>query len=266
MAWFFRSRTFGNAVASVPPGTPTLAVADHRDNTGGTANITGADATAAISIFSQSVDGQLGSVNWILRASRTGNGDVSFAVPAGYYWFKAESNVSGSLATSNLVYQNITAGETAVLYRCLRAVQSRLQLLALADIAGSEIIVQKLPLDRALGSATFHELPAVLVSPEQESMDPHAGVNQRDDVGYGVRVTLVDRDNQERTREANLDKFLLWREQIARAFRQQRLSGVPEIYTCIVEPDQVVGSDAWTKNLFASSLVLRFLSRERRGM
>jgi hypothetical protein len=79
-------------------------------------------------------------------------------------------------------------------------------------------------------------------------------------------VTIVDRDNQERTREANLDQYLLWREQIARAFRQQRLSGVPEIYTCIVEPDQVVGADAWSKNLFASSLVLRFLSRERRGM
>lgn len=266
MAWFFRSRTFGNGAAGTAPAGPALSVADHTNGSGATATITGADTPANINVFTHSVDGQLGSGNWSLTGSRTGNGNLTLSLPVGYYWFKAESTLPGGLATSNLVYQNVTSGDTAVLYRCLRAVQARLQLLTLEGIASSSIVVQKIPLDRSLGTAAGHQLPALLVSPEQESMDPKAGVNQRDDVGYGVRVTIVDRDNQERTREANLGHYLLWRQQIARAFRQQRLSGVAEIYTCIVEPDQVVGSEAWAKNLFASSLVLRFLSREGRGM
>jgi len=257
-------KQFGPAGGGSATPAPTLAVSDNADGTGGVATITGAAAGAAVTVYSQAVDGDLGSAAWTSRGSRTGNGTVSVAPGNGFFWWKAIASAGGSEATSNLVYQNCSDGLAAVHHRCLAAVQSKVRALGLAGLDADSVLVRKLPIDRGLGPQV--SLPAVLVTPERETMPPGAGVNLRDDVGYAVAVTLVDRDNQEPSLSANLNQYLRWREQIARAFRHQRLPGVPEIVTCTVEPAGVVGADAWAKNLYVSSLVLRFTSREQRGI
>jgi hypothetical protein len=153
----------------------------------------------------------------------------------------------------------------SVYWSCLRAVQAQIQALNLPGLTTLSIVIKKLPLDRNMGTAPGLALPAVLITPDRETMDPQAGTNSFDDVVYSVRVTMFDRDNQEPTVAANLDRYLAWRQQIARAFRNQTLAGVPEVYSASVEPAEVVNADAWARNLYASALLLRFVSREPRG-
>jgi len=154
----------------------------------------------------------------------------------------------------------------SVSYRCLLAAQAVIQSLGLANVDAANVVVRKLPLDRGLGAGLPIQFPAVLLTPERETMDPTAGVAGLDDVVYGVRVTVVDVDNQESTLLANLDKYSLWREQIARAFRNQRLSGVPEVINAHVDPADPILPDAWQDNLYAAGLLLRFVSREPRSV
>lgn len=149
-------------------------------------------------------------------------------------------------------------------YRCLLAAQTVIQSLSLLGVGGN-VIVRKLPLDRGLGAGRLNSLPAVLLTPERESMNPAAGVTGLDDVVYGVRVTVIAADNQESTLAANLDIYSLWREQIARAFRNQRLSGVPEVINAYVDPAEPLDFDAWQDNLYVAALLLRFVSREPRA-
>ena len=62
-----------------------------------------------------------------------------------------------------------------------------------------------------------------------------------------------------------LDRQLLWRQQISRAFRNQRLPGVPEVINSAVEPDDGPHEHGWKHELFNTALRLRFTSREPRG-
>ena len=154
---------------------------------------------------------------------------------------------------------------SSVYGRVLLATQQSIQSLGLDGIDPSSVVVQKLPVDRHLGIADGVALPAILITPEGETIDPASGTNLMDDVTYAVRVTLVDRDNQEPTLVANVDRYFVWRQRIARTFRNQTLAAVPEIYTTTLDPGDVVDSAAWESNLFASVLTLRFVSREPRG-
>jgi hypothetical protein len=156
-------------------------------------------------------------------------------------------------------------GWSSVYGRVLLATQQSIQSLDLDGVDTASVVVQKLPVDRHLGIADGVALPAILITPQGESIDPASGTNLMDDVTYAVRVTLVDRDNQEPTLVANIDRYLIWRQRIARTFRNQPLTAVPEIYTTILEPGDVVDAAAWESNLFASVLTLRFVSREPRG-
>jgi hypothetical protein len=58
------------------------------------------------------------------------------------------------------------------------------------------------------------------------------GVSGRDDVGYPVDVVFQDNRG---VNETLLRKWGLWRERGERAFRNQRVPGVTEVYTCEIE-------------------------------
>jgi hypothetical protein len=162
-------------------------------------------------------------------------------------------------------FGGIANAVSSVFWRTLTSVHERLQTLGLAGVEPESIVIQKLPVDRRFGATGGIALPAVVISPERETMDPRVGTNALDDVTYTVRLTMFDRDNQETTLAAHLDRYLAWREQIARAFRNQRLNGVPEIFTASVEPTEVINAGEWAKNLFVSAVLLKFTSREPRG-
>lgn len=253
--------------------TPTLSIADNADGTGGVATISGATAGTIQDVFAQKVDGELGTAAWEMVGTRTSDGTINVTPTAGltgYYWWYCESTDetdSGSdsggtddeTVISNLVYQNLTDGADAVMERCLTGVQSRIQGLSLLDIPNANIIVQKKADEKKVS------LPAILISTGgPETMVPTAGTNVRDDIGYPVFVGIVAADNQDQTKDRA--KYLKWREQIARAFRNQHLPGVTEVYTMQIETRDIVAPSWFVNNLFVSSMVIRCISREVRGI
>jgi hypothetical protein len=256
-------RGFGSLAV---PSAPALIVVDNGNNTGALATISGSTATAMNTVYVQSFDGELGTTNWTSAGSRIGDGTLHLSLTVGHRLAYVNSTLSGVSSVSSVVYFVVTDGLAPVHLACLTAAQARIQALLLDGVGADSILVAKIPLDRNLGTGSGVALPAILLAPERETVDPQAGVNSLDDVGYGVMVTIVDRDNQEPTLHLNLDKYLLWREKIVRAFRNQRLPGVPGVMNCVVEPAEVVSGEAWSKNLFTSALVLRFVSREPRGL
>jgi hypothetical protein len=149
--------------------------------------------------------------------------------------------------------------------RCLLAVQTGIQSLDLRGLLSASVVVQELPWARDfLGANPKHALPGVIVSPwGSEQMDASQGTNLKDDVEYPVCISIVAANDQRLT--AHLGRYLLWRQCMSRAFRNQPLSGVDEVLTCLVEPGQVVLPDAFLRGLYHSALLLRFVSRESRG-
>lgn len=261
-------RGAGSSTATAPTA-PTLAIADNGDGTGGVATISGGDSGSTHTVYYQRVDGELGTSNWTSAGSRSGNGTVAVAPTADrYYWWYAKATSSGGAAVSNLVYQNITSGTESVHYRCLLAAQSRIQGLTLSGIANGSILVQKVPmaLDALWGaSPKTYQFPGIILSPlGSEKFSHEEGSNYRDTVGYPVVVAIFDADNRSLT--ANHAKYLLWRQKIERAFRNQRLPGVTEIERAFIEPGPILDLGHWFANRFHSALTIRFKSYEVRGI
>lgn len=243
----------------MPLTAPTLSVADSANGTGGVATLSGGDSGATNAISVQAIDGELGTSTWTSKGSRTGNGTVSIAATAGFYWVRCVSTLLTETVVSNLVYQNFTSGTDAVLEQCLEAVQSRIQGLALSGIANSSVVVQKVPSDKNIVR------PAVLIGPVGgESIGLPNGSNIRDDIGYPVFVGIVAADNQDQ--EANRARNLLWRQKIRMAFHAQRLPGVSLVYTCGVETRDIVAPDWFASMRFLSAMVVRCFAREPRGI
>jgi hypothetical protein len=103
--------------------------------------------------------------------------------------------------------------------------------------------------------------------------DQHlGGTNVRDDIGYPVTILLQDRADFIGNSITNeTPKWDLWREKVDKAFRNQRLSGVDEVYTCLIEPGRRPATEpgAETPKIYLStrvSLVVRALTRETRGI
>ena len=146
--------------------------------------------------------------------------------------------------------------------RCLSAVFARVQSLGLGGIAAESIVLREVPWARDFTQGVL-DLPGIVITPEgAESASISAGTNRRDDIGYPILVTLLAADNEQSV--DNLRAVLRWREVIARAFRQQRLSDVDEVIACQVENRPVIGAEAYQKGMLQSALLLRFISREPR--
>jgi hypothetical protein len=242
---------------------PQLAITDHSDGTGATATITGAAAESTNTVYVQNFAGDLGGGGWATAGTRTGDGEVALALAAGHYFGCVVSTLGQGQAVSAVSYFLVTDGQESIHARCLAAAQARIRLLALEGLENESVVIEKVPAGRNLAAGVG--LPAVVLSPHRAAMPAAAGTNSQDDVHYDVLVAIFDRDNQEPSLVANLDRHLLWRQQIARAFRNQRLAGVPEIINAEVEPAEGLLDEAWKRELMASAVLLRFTSREARG-
>jgi len=259
--------------SSSTTSAPVLSVADNGDGSGAIATIDGASSTARVTVWVASFSGQLGSAAWESAGNLAGNGNLPLTIPLGHYFGYASAlDADGGSSASPVDYFTVTDAAQAIAYQCLAAAQARIQSLSLPNLDNANVIVRKLPIDRYLGPGQPTGLPAILLTPVTEQMPPLEGVNAKDDVTYGVLCTIVDADNQEPTLSANLPQYTLWRQSIARAFRNQRLYGVTSpdgsnpIINAFVEPaDQLIPA-AWTANLYASAMLLRFVSREARGI
>lgn len=123
--------------------------------------------------------------------------------------------------------------------------------------APEEIAIRKWPYDKSRDKD--HWYPGITISRAMENERP--GTNERDDVGYGIQVTMV-MDNSAYPDE--LDYFSEWRQKIRKAFIHQRLTGTgtDTIYTCLVEPGPVYKNVP--ENYDIDTLVIRVMSREAR--
>ena len=150
----------------------------------------------------------------------------------------------------------------SVLKSILDQVQADVQSLALDGIASGNIQVIKVfnQVEEVLPT-----LPGVLVLPiDSESIARADGTNHRDDVGYPIAIGIVAADSD--SQSADFDRNLLWRERIRKKFINQRLVNVPSVFTCLIEPRQIVDPFRWlSRNLWVSTLILRFMSREARS-
>lgn len=258
------SRRGGGSGSATPPDSPTITVADNADGTGGVVTITGSTVGATNTVYSQAVDGDLGTAAWVDQGDRTGNGVVAVDPGDGYYWWQVISSNANGTAASNLVYQPMTDGANSIHYRCLLAVQSRIQVLSLAGVANDSVRIQPFPIPRDFGTGLTYSLPCVLVSPYgNERADEGQGTNIRDDFGYPIPVAMIAANNHSLAVE---NAKLKWREQIIRAFQNQRLPGVAESIRSIVEPGPVVVPADWTKQYWASSVTIRCICRATRGL
>lgn len=152
----------------------------------------------------------------------------------------------------------------AVHNQCLDQVQTVIRALGLTDVASASVVTKKLPLERVKNNDSL-SYPIIIITPEQVTLNPAAGDNVNDDIVYGVGVNIADNDNQERTLEANLNKYLLWLQKVSRAFHNKRLSNVSSTIGCHVSPMPPVSANHWLHDLWSSGHLLKFISRENRN-
>lgn len=252
---------------------PTLSFADAADGTGGTLTISGSTGGATNALYTQRLDAAwYGDEGWNSEGSRSGDGTIAVTCEPGQYMgyvlstSGAESNVS-----LPLMFRASDESES-VYFQCLQAAQTRIRLLELRDIMPGNITAWKLPLLRAVGSAIGKKasFPCVILSTmEAEALNAEAGTNARDEIIYPVGVTIVsevDVKPEYGHVEEGHDRHLKWREQIRKAFINQRLPGVSSIWRTNVRMrvPQIAGLIA--DGLEGSAMVLEFISRETRGL
>lgn len=250
---------------------PVLSISDDADGTGGVATVTGSTVGTTNTLYSQTVDGSIGSASWTSRGSRTGDGNISVAIssPTTYYWWKLVSTDGSDTEVSNLVYQPLTDGAEAIHYRLMLAIQSRLQSLTfpaltspVGTISSSDIVVRKIPIDQ---EGHLPDKPCIVIAPVNREKFNHAGgTNLRDEVSYPVGVVLVTADNRQLTKD--MPQVLKIREQIVRALESFRPTAVTEINRVTVDPEAIFPTPQWLKNLVASAVVAQGLAWQTRGL
>lgn len=238
------------------------------DNGNGTisATVTGTTAGRTLNLLRTLWSGKMKTYNWTSVAtqaiSSTTTTIADLATDFGYYqWLAVETLGSDQHSITGLVYRNVVDPEyRAVWSRCVEATKISIDGLNLSGIPESRVVPMWYPtLLKDISPTT----PACIVAPFGPEQFPN-NLNDSDNVSYGVLVVLVDGIN--RQSKANFDRDLLWREQVSRALRFQRLAGVSEIWNTVPEPDTVVPAEAWKANFLIQATLYRFISREPRGL
>ena len=157
-----------------------------------------------------------------------------------------------------LIGDSSPALTTAVAWDILQAVQTKIVSLDLSRLPPENVVIRKLVLER------FIPKPGIALAMIGDRMPTNEGTCNSDDVTYSMLLVIYDIDNQEPTFQAHIAEYLSWKEQIAKAFRNQRLPGAATVYRGSVEPAETVIPEAWKNQLFATALVLKFISRELR--
>lgn len=246
--------------------TLALSLVDNQDGTGAVATISGS-AGGANTVFTQRVDLVQNAGVWTSSGTRTGDGTVSLALSPAYYWAYVQ-NVNGGVTTfSPLVYFLASRASQAELTRYLNALQGTIQTLTLNGLATPP---GNIPAARVYRFDTLCEeimllmvFPCVVISTigaEQYL----GGTNARDDIGFPGLVSIIDRRSPHDA--TGKDSYYLWRQQISRAIRHQRLAGLSEFFTTEVEPRDI---NAWKppeNEVYYSAQLFRGKTRDPRGV
>lgn len=250
----------------MPISAPILSVVDAADGTGGTVALVSGDSLATNVVYSQNVNGELGTANWVSQGSRIGNGSLTLSMTPGYYWFYVVSTKASDIAVSNLVYQNLTDGEDPVMEQLLLAVQARIQGLLLEKMPNNHVLILKVPTENPADVPEGdNPYPMTMIMPFGQE-EEGTGTNIRDDIRYPILVMLIDADMKDQ--QLNRKRYLRWRQQVYRAFRNQPLVGVDATFSVKVQPQAILDPAAWysSPGRFISSLTIMCTNREVRGI
>jgi hypothetical protein len=239
-----------------------LTVTDLANGGGFLATVSGGNSGAANTLFSTRWSGTVGGSAWTVAGIRTGPGDIGGTLPVDYYWWYVLSVFGSATVVSNLVYQPLTDGAAALHDRILEAVTAKIQALAIVGLAG--VYLHKFP------SVAKSDGPGLVVTYFGEAEEMMGGDRAADEIGFPV---LIYQDAPTLVEEETRPRELLWRAQVSEALNGQRLAGVPEVTTCIVEPRSVLeqGSEMLTRNpqdvanRMRSGMLFRFVARAARG-
>lgn len=247
------------------PTAPTITVTDNEDGTA-TVAVSGSDVGTTNTAYYAPVNyvAEDGS-NWASGGTSTGDGNIAVTpVPVRnsggvYLWHVTSSD--GSVAISNVVQNRVSASSQSVYERILEAVHSQIAALSLTGIASNDVVLQTTPDD-----ITRRMIIVAPFGPERMLTGQRQRTNARDDIVYPVIVAHVDAANRDQG-ETKRDRWLGWRQDVSRTFRSQHLTGVDEVYDCVVTYRDSVDTNAWfTTNQCIGAMVLNFSAREVRTL
>lgn len=229
----------------------TLSIVDNANGTG-TATLAGSTPGTVNTLRVSAWPGTA----FVDAGTRTGDGtlDISTIGPQWAYAYNA-----ADVAISAVVAFRVTDGTLAVFDRVLTAVRDVIAGLSLAGVLAANVKRWKEPWAHHMAE------PGISVTPGPEKLIPVE--TQRDDVDYPVIVAYAKAAgvaSQDAYLSDGIPAVLLWREQIRRAFQFKPLSGVPEVYTCRVEPGQVFWPQGFSAQHDVGALTIRCIAREPR--
>lgn len=241
-----------------------LAVTDNADATGAEATISGTAVDDTTIVYTQRINDDLSTGTWRFAGSRVGDGTVELSLPPGHYFALAKTVTDNGYATSPVVHLVVTDGEDAVQTAILDAAKARIELLALSELAS--VVIQKKLNEEVIGEGKEFPLPACMLAPISVASPANAGTNEQDDVTYTVACLFFSADNLVTGVDEKDERQFLWLQKVAKAFRNQRLPGVPSVVRTEVQPGEITATEAWKAGWHASALLLKFTSRELRGL
>lgn len=227
--------------SGTPPATPDLTVTNNGDGTGATATITGSAIGSSNVVSTAPWIAPGANLTWTAASPRTGDGTVSLSLANGVYVARCQSTLGGLPAADGdqPVFQ--TTGGTA--YASVHKALAEKAASVIRGLLGSAIVgpasnsvrVRKVPYTDDFGSIDPNTLaiegtkkysfPAILVCYyDLETLDPLAGTNVRDEIGYPITVAFYSPNNAagKVASEDGDDTFLRWREAVERTFAHLR--------------------------------------------
>lgn len=247
--------------------TPTLAAVDNAStSTGVVATITGADATATVTLGYQKVDAGFTGTAWTTGGNRTGNGTISQSLGTGIYWFRAVSTLATESAVSNLVFGKVSNGLDAVHEQCLDAVYAGIQtLIAAGSIPGVSNAARVHNLaELDLKAMDLPGIAVCIALPGQqpaETLVPKS--NLRSDFGYPVFVIFLDRFAGDYHKQRG--PFLKARQALGDYFIDQKL-GTTDAHLVTLEPGPILRVEEGKYHVAGTVLLLRPVIRRARGV
>lgn len=212
-----------------------ITATDQQDGSGVLVTITGSDVSSTNTVYaSQPFQQGVHPPSWYIFGTRTGDGTVTLPLGAGYYFLYCAGTVSSAAAISPPIEVFASLAVNAVQSQVELAIQAKIQALNLAGLStppgllpASQVYRFGTLLPTMFGSAI--QCPAIVVTPTPigETM-PHS-LSGQDDIGYPVTVTIVDRTQPQNA--APISTYELWRQQIFRAIRNQRLNTASSVMT-----------------------------------
>lgn len=225
----------------------SITFADLADGSGTTASVLGTGG-ASVEVFVQVVNGG----GWSSAGTRVGDGDLLLVLPVGLRWGYAR--IPGE-QTAPVSFVVTGGGGLSLATRCRDAVIATVQALSLDGCRG---VIEKPYPDPA--NADF---PVVWISTDGVRETVEAGLNATNDIGYPVRVLIVDR-HELRDKSRLRERYEPWREAIIEAFLDKRLAGVPESVQCLIEPLPVLDPNLPQYQFVVSGVVVRCRTRKTR--